>query len=204
MSVKPKKDGVHLNQIRRILGEVCNDSIKAEQAYFNIEDAIHEYQKSYPYAVDSYLSREKISDIRKEVSALLKQIEKVSSCIEGLSLEAKIQVSNVMDMNFVEVKALLLPLKDGVETAKNIVERKPDKSPDFYRNILAREIAKALSDVGIPVASTRLGENINGSRNGATYARVLDHACKQAGLPSIKLDDLIDEGIKLWKDSALP
>ena len=175
-SINPKDGNIHPNQIWSILSEACDENEKVRQAYDGIVAAIDDYKKSYPIN-DGRLVRNNVATTRSEILRLSKRLEEVSEAMNVLSLESATLISNAMDMSFGEFKAVILPLKEGIEKAGIMAKKIPDKQPDHYRVVFARDVAKAMADASMKVATTRPSDQITGGRGGALYGRVLQAAC---------------------------
>lgn len=147
-----------------------------------------------------------IANGREKLKKLHKMLQRAHDATSDLPIDAR---TMFCDAYGTPMGRFLQELERAVEAARNahdIAQKQADRTPDFERNILAYGVALVFRDILklTPASSRDTADNITGERGGAAYARTLRATLKLAGVASADIGPLIDAGLHLLSDGALP
>lgn len=200
-----------IEELHSLLQEVAkeSDSVSIQNAKDVLIHAVEGYLASKPYS--DRAGRRTMPGLRESRQALrrlLGSLEKIDRQLSNLPLKARTAVGEATNAPLGKITLPIREMLTAVPDALQSLESLPNKENDYHRAVLARQVGVVFEDIlAMKPTSTRerqLTQNATGGRSGGAYARVLRATLKVAGITSYDSGPLIDAGLRLLKDKALP
>ena len=192
--------------LRVLLTKLANNKTIAEKAWESLDDAAESYLHSQPL-VDSTQRRKRssIAQSRADIDSVAKASTDLQAGLSSMTVEALQALTTQMDHPIGGLQAELAKLLAAIGPTQRFLRAQPNKPPDHDLNIWAFAVGRILrDDLQTLPTTTRPNPLITGARGGAAYGRLLKASLPLIGGRSIAVGRLIDAGIKLLNDKALP
>ncbi len=194
-----------------MLVSISKKGAEVDKALSELEAAINDYSASaYPIR-DAAGRKKKISvhETRKDLTTLIKTFRAAIDAYERMSLPARSLLSDQIEHHKrvrAELKKHLGCTTAAAQRALRVAHEKPNREPDYFRAVLAKDVALVLRNtLQVKPGSTRHTHiRSSGARGGAKYSRVLEQVFTLADGRSTDLEKMIAAGLRLLKDPDLP
>jgi multidrug efflux pump subunit AcrA (membrane-fusion protein) len=195
-------------KVKELLLQLCNNDTELKDlACKALVQAAKAYKSSRPL-IDGRRRRSKplIAEDRKQLKKLQRALEAARAAAQALSINALFMFCDAYENPIGKLIMELNAAAPAAERATEAARRKSDRTADFERTVLAYDVACVFRDIlkKRPKSTRDRAENITSKRGGAAYARVLRVTLKLAGVANVDIGPLIDAGLHLLSDDALP
>jgi len=189
-----------------------------EHAVDELMAAADNYLMSRPLVDDrDHHSVPTVAEARRAMAQLHRDLTKAQQQLANLPLNAKHTLSTVYEAQntasalSADRQSAMRLINAGVErilsataAALTTLKALPDKTPDYFRVVLAYQVAVVFVDVLKLHPSSTLERQLkeNNPRGGAAYDRVLRATLKAAKVDSFDSGPLVSNGLKLLQQRA--
>jgi hypothetical protein len=151
-------------------------------------------------------SRPSLAESRQAMKKLAKLLDDANEVFGALPVTAKQSFATAAGAPLGPLAQSLAHYSQAAHAALESLLKQANKPSDDARTVLALQVALVFRDtLGLKATTTRINSiNVTGTRGGASYARVLSITLALAGWPNVSLGPLIDSGLELLGDKALP